>query len=105
MPHRFPTRRPRPPTDNWVREIEKWCPEINLLLYRGTQDERQQIRFDILKRGVEFDVMLTTYTVGISSEHDRKLLRKYRFHTLILDEGHMLKNMKSQRFTHLMRVR
>lgn len=75
------------------------------MLYLGPQEERQMMRNDILKKHMKFSLMLTTYTIGISSNEDRKFFRKFKFHTVILDEGHMLKNMKSQRFTHLMKVR
>ena len=49
--------------------------------------------------------MLTTYSVCVSNADDRAFIRKIKFQTVIFDEGHMLKNMKSQRYTNLMKVR
>ena len=54
---------------------------------------------------MEYDVMLTTYSVCVSNADDRAFIRKIKFQTVIFDEGHMLKNMKSQRYTNLMKVR
>ncbi|EGD80672.1 acyl-CoA dehydrogenase domain-containing protein [Salpingoeca rosetta] len=70
-----------------------------------SQHERRLLRKAVIKRRVEYDIMLTTYSVCISSSDDRAFLRRFKFESVIFDEGHMLKNMKSQRYTHLMKVR
>lgn len=36
---------------------------------------------------------------------DRSLFKKMEIECAFFDEGHMLKNMKSQRFTNLMKVK
>ena len=41
----------------------------------------------------------------IGQAEDRKFFRKLSLDCLILDEGHMLKNMNSLRYTHLMKYR
>ena len=41
----------------------------------------------------------------IGQVEDRKFFRKLSLQCLILDEGHMLKNMASQRYNHLMRIK
>jgi len=34
---------------NWLRECRKWLPEVNTILYHGTQDERAELRKKELK--------------------------------------------------------
>ena len=41
----------------------------------------------------------------IGQAEDRKFFRKLPLDCLVLDEGHMLKNMSSQRYAHLMKIR
>jgi SWI/SNF-related matrix-associated actin-dependent regulator 1 of chromatin subfamily A len=38
----------------------------------------------------------------ITSQPDRAFLRKVEFSVMVVDEGHMLKNMSAQRYGHLM---
>lgn len=40
-----------------------------------------------------------------ANAEDRALFKKLRFHTVILDEAHMLKNMASQRYENLMKIK
>ncbi|XP_040274096.1 SWI/SNF-related matrix-associated actin-dependent regulator of chromatin subfamily A containing DEAD/H box 1 isoform X1 [Bufo bufo] len=88
--------------DNWVREFNHWCPDLNILLYYGSQDERRHLRYDILNKIVEFNVIVTTYNCAISSTEDRGLFRRLKLNYAVFDEGHMLKNMSSIRYQHLM---
>ena len=44
------------------------------------------------------------YNVCIGQAEDRKFFRKLSLDCLVLDEGHMLKNMNSLRYTHLMKI-
>ena len=59
----------------------------------------------IVNEEIEFDIILTTYNMVISSADDRVLFRKLDFHYVIFDEAHMLKNMATSRYENLMRVR
>ena len=90
--------------DNWQNEFKLWCPSIRLLNYYGSQDERRHMRLQIVQEQVEYDVILTTYNMVISSADDRVLFRKLDFHYVIFDEAHMLKNMATNRYENLMRV-
>ena len=47
----------------------------------------------------EVDVVLTTYQSAVSSEQDRVALKKLGVGYAIFDEGHMLKNMNTRRYT------
>ena len=45
------------------------------------------------------------YNIAVSSAPDRSFLRKLEFHYAVFDEAHMLKNMKSQRYQQLLRIK
>ena len=92
--------------NNWARELESWCPALRVVKYWGPQAERLSLRDDILNaEGEQYDVILTTYNICVGNPEDRKLFRKLPLQCLVLDEGHMLKNMASQRYYHLMRIK
>lgn len=44
------------------------------------------------------------YNCAISSSDDRSLFRRLKLNYAIFDEGHMLKNMGSIRYQHLMTI-
>lgn len=44
------------------------------------------------------------YNCAISSSDDRGLFRRLKLNYAIFDEGHMLKNMNSVRYQHLMTI-
>ncbi|CAH1799314.1 unnamed protein product [Owenia fusiformis] len=91
--------------DNWLREFNRWCPAMKILMYYGSQDERRSIRAQIYAQQVDFNVVITTYTTATSSVEDRLLFKSLKCHYGVLDEGHMLKNMTSLRYQNLMKIR
>lgn len=90
--------------DNWVRELKLWCPSLKVLVYYGSVEDRHYLRHDILNEDVEFNVIVTTYNLAIGNDSDRSLFRKLRLKYAVFDEGHMLKNMNSLRYRHLMAI-
>lgn len=90
--------------DNWVRELKLWCPSLNVIIYYGTAEDRRYLRHDILNGDVEFDVIVTTYNLAIGNDSDRSLFRKLPLTYAVFDEGHMLKNMNTLRYRHLMAI-
>ncbi|KAM5192268.1 SWI/SNF-related matrix-associated actin-dependent regulator of chromatin subfamily A containing DEAD/H box 1 [Mantella aurantiaca] len=88
--------------DNWIREFNQWCPDMNILLYYGSQEDRKHLRYDILNKVIEYNVIVTTYNCAISSSEDRSLFRRLKLNFAVFDEGHMLKNMSAIRYQHLM---
>uniref|UniRef100_S4RF69 DNA helicase n=1 Tax=Petromyzon marinus TaxID=7757 RepID=S4RF69_PETMA len=90
--------------DNWTRELQKWCPDLKVLLYYGSQEERRHLRTDILHKQVDFNVIVTTYQCAITNVDDRSLFRRLRINCAVFDEGHMLKNMASLRYQNLMTI-
>ena len=58
-----------------------------------------------LRVKLRLDFLITSYSVATGSYEDRSFLRKLDCHYVILDEGHMLKNMHSQRYHCLMKMK
>ncbi|XP_029366368.1 SWI/SNF-related matrix-associated actin-dependent regulator of chromatin subfamily A containing DEAD/H box 1A isoform X2 [Echeneis naucrates] len=90
--------------DNWVRELKLWCPSLKVLVYYGSVEDRRYLRHDILSENVDFNVIVTTYNLAIGNESDRSLFRKLHLKYAVFDEGHMLKNMNTLRYRHLMAI-
>uniref|UniRef100_A0A5F8HA60 SWI/SNF-related matrix-associated actin-dependent regulator of chromatin subfamily A containing DEAD/H box 1 n=1 Tax=Monodelphis domestica TaxID=13616 RepID=A0A5F8HA60_MONDO len=90
--------------DNWIRDVNLWCSNLDVLFYYGSQEDRKQLRYDIHNKVVDFNVIVTTYNCAISSSDDRNLFRRLKLNYAIFDEGHMLKNMGSVRYQHLMTI-
>nr|XP_055024873.1 SWI/SNF-related matrix-associated actin-dependent regulator of chromatin subfamily A containing DEAD/H box 1A isoform X1 [Misgurnus anguillicaudatus] len=90
--------------DNWVRELGLWCPSLKVLVYYGSVEDRRYLRQEILSNLIDFNIIVSTYNLTIGNDHDRSLFRKLKLKYAIFDEGHMLKNMKSLRYRHLMTI-
>ncbi|XP_055594161.1 SWI/SNF-related matrix-associated actin-dependent regulator of chromatin subfamily A containing DEAD/H box 1 homolog [Uranotaenia lowii] len=92
--------------DNWDNELKKWCPDLIVMKYYGSQEERRAIRIDWAKNGIDdVDVVLTTYHMMGASGEEKKMWRVTPFQYVIFDEAHMLKNMTTQRYENLLRIR
>ncbi|KAJ8315230.1 hypothetical protein KUTeg_007380 [Tegillarca granosa] len=90
--------------ENWIRELDTWCPTLNTIVYYGSQEERRSIRQSFLYDDAECNVLLTTYNMATGGVEDRSLFKKFEFHYAVFDEGHMLKNMSSLRYQNLMKI-
>ena len=84
--------------DNWRKELDTWAPGLKVVTYWGAQDERRHLRLQLVQDELEYDIILTTYNMVISSAEDRVLFKKMAFTYIVFDEAHMLKNMASQRW-------
>merc|ERR1719341_2639189 len=91
--------------ENWRKELELWAPDISIVTYWGAQDERRHLRLQLVQDELDYDVILTTYNMVVSSPEDRVLFKKMQFCYVVFDEAHMLKNMASQRYEQLMKIR
>ena len=89
--------------ENWLREFQKFCPDLIVQAYYGSQSEREDLRYDL--QDAEFDVLVTTYNLATGAVPDFKFLRNMGFDMIVYDEGHMLKNSTSERYNKLMRLR
>ncbi|XP_048857252.1 SWI/SNF-related matrix-associated actin-dependent regulator of chromatin subfamily A containing DEAD/H box 1A isoform X2 [Brienomyrus brachyistius] len=89
---------------NWVRELSLWCPKLKVLTYQGNMEERRYLRRNILRRQVDFNVIISTYNMTIGCSGDRGLFKKLKLQYAVFDEGHLLKNMDTVRYFHLMEI-
>ena len=87
--------------NNRLAEIEKFCPSLRAVRFHGPKDERNRIKTEELHSLREFDIVVTTYEILVSEVNFFR--RKYVWTTVIIDEGHRLKNEKSQ-FSEKMRL-
>ncbi len=92
---------------NWEKEFEKFCPALNIMVYRGSATNRANIRARGWGYYDNVDVVLTTYTMWErdSNVDDRRFILGKHYDYLVLDEGHFIKNARGSRFLRLKRVR
>lgn len=83
---------------NWEVEFKKWCPALKILTYFGNQKERKAKRTGWSKPN-SFHVCITTYRLVVQ---DQNIFRRKHWEYLILDEAHMIKNWRSQRWQTLL---
>ncbi|XP_021749015.1 protein PHOTOPERIOD-INDEPENDENT EARLY FLOWERING 1-like isoform X1 [Chenopodium quinoa] len=83
---------------NWETEFMKWCPAFKILTYFGSAKERKYKRQGWMKPN-SFHVCITTYRLVIQ---DSKIFKRKKWKYLILDEAHLIKNWKSQRWQTLL---
>jgi SWI/SNF-related matrix-associated actin-dependent regulator 1 of chromatin subfamily A len=88
--------------ENWMREFNKFCPDIVVQAYYGTVQEREDLRYEL--KNAQFDVLVTTYVLAAGSAADFKFLRNQDFDIVVYDEGHFLKNSLTERYNKLMRL-
>lgn len=76
---------------NWMRELEKWLPDLRAVKLLARKEFRYEI-FEKYIRPRKFDIVVTSYEgVNICM----KELAKINWHYLIVDEAHRLKNEHS----------
>ena len=79
---------------NWIAEIQRFCPKFRAVQFHGPKDERLRLKAEELGSLQDFDVVVTTYEMLISEINFFK--RKYVWTSIVVDEGHRLKNEKCQ---------
>jgi helicase SWR1 len=83
---------------NWEMEFKKWCPGFKILTYYGNQEERKRKRQGWTNDDV-WNVCITSYQMVLQ---DQQVFKRRRWHYMILDEAHNIKNFKSQRWQTLL---
>ena len=79
---------------NWLTECSRFCPALQTVRLHGPKNERLRVKTEELRSLSDFDVLITTYEVLVAES--KFLSRRFVWTSVIVDEGHRLKNEKSQ---------
>jgi helicase SWR1 len=86
---------------NWEMEFKKFLPGFRTLSYHGTSKRRKELRHGWNDKH-HFNVCITSYTLASRDAH---IFKRKAWYYMILDEAHMIKNFKSQRWNILLMFR
>jgi SWI/SNF-related matrix-associated actin-dependent regulator of chromatin subfamily A containing DEAD/H box 1 len=89
---------------NWLKEFERFAPDLSVIAYNGTQPQRQDIADQVLDSPEDYHVVICTYS-QLNSAPDRDFFKKLRPNAAIFDEGHQMKNPKTKNYNTLMRIK
>ncbi|XP_043481761.1 SWI/SNF-related matrix-associated actin-dependent regulator of chromatin subfamily A containing DEAD/H box 1 homolog [Leptopilina heterotoma] len=91
--------------ENWCNELERWSPDLKVVKYYGSQDERRDMRMGWRSGDLDdVDIILTTYNLISSTPEERRLFRVMPIQYVVFDEAHMLKNMGTIRYENLVKI-
>lgn len=79
---------------NWKAEVEKWCNDIQVLIIKGTAEER----IDILNEYKKYNLIITSYDL---LKRDIENYENKKFKYIIADEAQYIKNATTQNATAL----
>lgn len=83
---------------NWEMEFKRFAPGFKVLTYYGNPVQRKEKRRGWNKENT-FHVCITSYQLVLQDQH---AFKRKRWHYMILDEAHNIKNFRSQRWQALL---
>ncbi|RDB25175.1 Helicase SWR1 [Hypsizygus marmoreus] len=86
---------------NWEMEFKKFLPGFKVLSYHGSTKRRKELRQGWNDKH-HFNVCITSYTLASRDAH---IFKRKAWYYMVLDEAHMIKNFKSQRWNILLMFR
>ncbi|KAI0077189.1 hypothetical protein K474DRAFT_1661971 [Panus rudis PR-1116 ss-1] len=86
---------------NWEMEFKKFLPGFKVLGYHGNTKRRKELRQGWNNK-YHFNVCVTSYALASRDAH---VFKRKPWYYMILDEAHMIKNFKSQRWNTLLMFR
>jgi SWI/SNF-related matrix-associated actin-dependent regulator 1 of chromatin subfamily A len=103
---------------NWERELQNFAPDLSVVKFHGTMEEREDLRDDIADRlnaqnagrshpgRPEIDVILAPVSYFQKEKAtERQFLKRFEYGYLVVDEAHILKNSQGMRYKSLNRMR
>ncbi|KAL6350115.1 hypothetical protein AAG906_004053 [Vitis piasezkii] len=97
--------------ENWERELKKWCPSFTVIQYHGAGRTHYSKELNSLSKArlpPPFNVLLVCYSLferhSQQQKDDRKLLKRWQWSCVLMDEAHALKDKNSYRWKNLMSV-
>ncbi|TRY55505.1 hypothetical protein DNTS_004150, partial [Danionella cerebrum] len=78
---------------NWISEFKRFTPDVSVMLYHGNPKERFDLNKKICKKQGPLGmcpVVVTSFEIAMI---DRKMLQRFHWKYLIVDEGHRIKNL------------
>lgn len=79
---------------NWLAELDRFCPSFQVVRFHGPKSERARIKAEEMSYRNHFDVVVTSFEMLVSEINYFR--RRFVWTAVIVDEGHRLKNEKSQ---------
>eukprot|EP00268_Persea_americana_P040690 TRINITY_DN4045_c0_g1_i1.p1 TRINITY_DN4045_c0_g1~~TRINITY_DN4045_c0_g1_i1.p1 ORF type:complete len:869 (-),score=186.34 TRINITY_DN4045_c0_g1_i1:396-3002(-) len=88
---------------NWVNEVKRFVPSMDVVIYHGEKKQRQEIRQKFMPKtiGPNFPIVITSYNIAMS---DSRALSHYHWKYVVVDEGHRLKNTHCKLLRELRRL-
>lgn len=86
---------------SWAETFDHWTPDINYVIYNGSQKSRsiiQEYEIGSIRRP-KFHVLLTTYEYALK---DTSYLSQIKWQFMAVDEAHRLKNREAQLYEKLL---
>ena len=91
IPGPFLVIAPKSTLNNWLREINRWTPEVEAFILQGDKEERANL-IETRLLYCNFDVVIASYEIII---REKASFRKFDWQYIIIDEAHRIKNEES----------
>ena len=92
---------------NWQNELTKFGPDLKVLPYFGSLEERKKLsKFldpkNLYNPALRIHVLLTSYNMVVGTSREQQRLQKIKWNYMILDEAQAIKNINSRRWRTLL---
>lgn len=90
--------------ENWLRELQRFAPKLNVIAYYGTETERLLLQERIESEFNDIDVIVTTINMAVNENDNRFLRKQVDPLVCVFDEAHALRNRTSARYKQLSKI-